>query len=147
MTKRVLMALYYAWLTSCAPTFDVQLRNDTGHRLVIATPLGKPPDVGITPGAAAPVDILVAPDGIMERFSVMTPNDSWTYFDYLRAFVAVPSSLREQHDFGGTRIHTRIDPTGRIYLLSKSNQPVAQTLGFPIIPQVHRHGKVVGLTD
>jgi hypothetical protein len=83
----------------------------------------------------------------MERFSVMTPNDSWTYFDYLRAFVAVPSSLREQHDFDRTRIHTRIDSRGRIYLLSKSNQPVAQTLGFPIIPQVHRHGKVVGLTD
>ena len=147
MTKRVLMALCYALLSSCAPTFDVQLRNDTGHPLVVATPLGKPPEVGIAYGAAAPVDILVAPDGIMERFSVMVPHDSWTYFDYLRAFLAVPSSLREQRDFGATRIHARIDPRGRIYLLSKSNQPFAQTPGFPIIPQMHRHGKVVGLTD
>ena len=79
MTKRVLTALCYASLTSCAPTFDVQLRNDTGHTLVVATPLGKPPDIGIASGAAAPVDILVAPNGIMERFSVMAPHDSWTY--------------------------------------------------------------------
>ena len=147
MTKRVLTALCYASLTSCAPTFDVQLRNDTGHTLVVATPLGKPPNVGIAAGSVAPVDILVAPHGIMERFSVMAPHDSWTYFDYLRAFLAVPSSLREQRDFGARRIHARIDPTGRIYLLSQSNQRVPQTPGFPIIPQVRRHGRVVGLDD
>jgi len=41
--------------------------------------LAKPPDIGIASGAAAPVDILVAPNGIMERFSVMAPHDSWTY--------------------------------------------------------------------
>ena len=147
MTKRVLAALCFASLTACAPTFDVQLRNDTGHTLVVATPLGKPPDIGIASGATAPVDILVAPDGIMERFSVMTPQDSWTYLGYLRAFLAVPASLREQSDFSTTCIHARIDPRGRIYLLSQRNQPVPQTPGFPIIPQTHRHGKVVGLTD
>lgn len=104
MAKHVLMALRCASLTSCAPTFDVQLRNDIGHRLVVATPFGKPPDVGIAPGAAARIDILVAPDIIIERFSVMTPHDSWTYFDYLRAFLAVPpccasSATLERHAF------------------------------------------------
>ena len=77
----------------------------------------------------------------------MAPHDSWTYFDYLRAFLGVPPWLREQRDFGATRIHARIDPRGRIYLLSQSNHLVAQTPGFPIIPQVHRHGKVAGLSN
>jgi len=104
MTKRVLTALCYASLTSCAPTFDVQLRNDTGHTLVVATPLGKPPDIASHPVAAAPGRHIGGSKGIMERFSVMAPHDSWT-FDYLRAFLAVPSSLREQRDFGVTRIH------------------------------------------
>jgi hypothetical protein len=140
---RLLIALCYVSLTSCTATFDVQLRNDTGQTLVVATPLGKPPDVGIASGAAAPADILVAPDDIMERFSVMTPHDSWTYFGYLGAFLAVPRSLTEQRDFGARRIHARIDRKGRIYLLSQSDRPVPQTRGFPIIPQAHRHGKVV----
>jgi hypothetical protein len=144
MTRPILLTLCCTQLIACAPTFDVQLRNDTGSALTVATPLGKPPDVGITRNVAAPVDILVAPDGIMERFSVIAPYDSWTYFDYLGAFANVPASLREQRNLGATRIHARIDRAGRIYLLSPSDQPVPQTRGFPISPQVHdRHAKII----
>ena len=144
MIRPVLLALCCTPLISCAPTFDVQLRNDTGNALSVATPLGKPPDVGIARSAVAPVDILVASDDIMERFSVIAPYDSWTYFDYLGVFANVPASLREQRGLGATRIHARIDRAGRIYLLSPSDQPVPQTRGFPISPQVHdRHAKII----
>jgi len=144
MTMRVLLATCYATLTSCAPAFDVELRNDTGSILSLATPLGTPSNVTIPAGTAAPVDILVAPDDIMERFSVLAPYDSWTYFDYLRVFAAVTPSLREQRGFRATRVHARIDRSGRIYLLSPRDEPVPQTRGFPIRPQAHeRHAKVV----
>ena len=122
-------------LGSCTPIYDVSVLNDTGTDITVIMPGGRPEQVHIPRGTAAPVDILIAHAGQPEQFVVISGSRRWHYSRYMDTFGVPGYALREHRSFGAVRIHARIDSRGRVYLLSPTDSPVPQPAGFPIQPK------------